>query len=130
MEALQATIRSGNAEAKAAATQLLENVQGLKQLHELEMAALRDVARDTAELKKLMASMAVTMDRVDQTTLDTLGGVKELLSLMQLMQIKLATASETPTQRKDKLMKALQACNVRVKVRLLYRMPHSLCMSD
>jgi hypothetical protein len=116
-EALQATIRSGNAEAKAAAAQLLENVQGLTQLHTLEMAALRDVARDTAELKQLMANMAATLGRVDQTTSDTLIGVKELMAMMQAMQAKLSAPNETPAQRKDKLVKALQACTVRVKVR-------------
>ena len=99
MEALQFTIRNGNAEAKAAATELRENVQGLKQLHALEMAALRDVARDTAELKTLMAGMAVTLDRVDQNVIDTLGGVKEMLAMMQSLQLKVSAASETPAQR-------------------------------
>jgi hypothetical protein len=69
----------------------------------MELAALRDVARETAALKGMMGTLQHTAD-------DTLLGVKQLLEMMQALKMAPAEAkAETPKQRQEALVKALAA---------------------
>ena len=110
MAALDAVIKSGNAAARAAAAELKNNMEDLKSLHGMEMAALRDVARETAVLKGMMSTLLGKAD-------DTLLGVKQLLEMMQAMKVAAAAVppAETPKQRQEKLLQALKACSARLK---------------
>ena len=108
--ALDAVIKSGNAAAREAATELKGNMEDLKSLHNMEMSALRDVARNTAALSG-------KMDKVIITTDETLVHVNQLLEMVQSMKLAAAAVppAETAAQRKEKLMHALKACDARLK---------------
>jgi hypothetical protein len=51
--------------AKAAAEELKLNMGDIKGLHAAQLIALHEVARETAEVKKIVIGMAGVLDRVD-----------------------------------------------------------------
>ncbi len=109
LAALDAVIKTGSAAAREAATELKAQLEDLKSLQGMELAALRDVARETAALKNLMGTLQHTAD-------DTLLGVKQLLEMMQALKMAPAESKvEMPKQRQEALLKALSACAARLK---------------
>jgi hypothetical protein len=110
LAALDAVMKSGNAAAREAAAELKGNMEDLKDLHTLELSALRDVARETAALKGMINKLIGTTD-------ETLLGVKQLLQMMQMLKVAAAAVppAESPKQRWEKLLQALKACGARLK---------------
>jgi hypothetical protein len=89
----------------------------LQGMHELQMGVLGDIVRATAELKSMVAGIAVTVD-------NTYVCVQQLMAMMAAMELKFAAAAataDTPAVRTDKVLAALAACKGRLAVRAAAR---------
>ena len=99
-DALQTAQKSLSAEGKAAAKEILQNVEAVQVMTEAQMRLLGDVAKEAAAIKKTLEEVDKTASRID-------GNVEKLLLQMQQLLIAKDTAPPDPQARKDALLAAL-----------------------
>jgi Domain of unknown function (DUF4384) len=99
-EALRDAQKSLSAEGKAAAKEILENVEAVQVMTEAQLHLLGDVAKEVAEIK-------TTLNKVVDTTGHIDANVVTLLKQMQELRLAKDTPPPDPQARKDALLAAL-----------------------
>jgi hypothetical protein len=103
MAALREAQRSTSGEVAASAAAVLDNLGGLKQLHETELSLLGDVVKSTAAIKKTMDSIDAKTSRID-ANVDSL-----LAQMAQLLSAQSNAAASDPQKRKDAVLASLRS---------------------
>ncbi len=89
----------------------------LRALHAQQLGALADLARDTAEMKKVIASIGGKVDGIYDNTTSLIAMGMHTQAMVEALRVAMeALAKDTPAARKDALLAALKDGKARLKV--------------